>query len=91
MSTNCIQGAAVSRLGCAFKLKPLSRRLAWTHATLLGLVVCIPLQANAADEHKSVQLAPMVITGVGQQSPLVVVTDPRIPRQPIPASEAADY
>ena len=91
MSTNCIQGAAVSRLGCAFKLKPLSRRLAWTHATLLGLAVCIPLQANAADEHKSVQLAPMVITGVGQQSPLVVVTDPRIPRQPIPASDAADY
>src|SRR3546814_6759914 len=33
----------------------------------------------------------MVITGVGQQSPLTVVTDPKIPRQPMPASDGADY
>ena len=32
----------------------------------------------------------MVITGVAQQSPLTVVTDPKI-RQPMPASDGADY
>ncbi|WP_312520667.1 TonB-dependent copper receptor, partial [Stutzerimonas nitrititolerans] len=39
----------------------------------------------------SAELAPMVITGVAQQSPLTVATDPKIPRQPVPASDAGDY
>ncbi len=50
MYTNSIQGAATSRLSNAFKLKPLSQRLALAHAALLGIAVCVPLQASAADE-----------------------------------------
>lgn len=36
-------------------------------------------------------LPPMVVTGVGQTSALTVVTNPKLPRQPIPASDGADY
>src|SRR5690606_11190059 len=32
-----------------------------------------------------------VVTGVAQQSPGAVVTDPKLPRQPVPASDGADY
>lgn len=91
MYTNTIQGVAPSRLDDGFKLKPLSQRLALAHAALLGFAVCLPLQASAADKQDAAQLAPMVITGVAQESPIKVVTDPRIPRQPVPASDGADY
>ena len=33
----------------------------------------------------------MVVTGVAQHSPVKVVTDPKQPRQPVPAADAADY
>lgn len=91
MSANNIQGAAVSRLKRGFKLKLLSQRMVFAHAALLGAAICLPLQASAAEEQGAAQLAPMVITGVAQQSPIKVVTDPRIPRQPVPASDGADY
>ena len=91
MSNKTIQGVAVPRFDSVFKLKPLSQRLLLAHAAVLGAVICAPLQAGAATEQEAAQLAPMVITGVAQQSPITVVTDPRIPRQPVPASDAADY
>jgi iron complex outermembrane receptor protein len=93
MHNNTIQGAAESRPKNGFRLKPLPHGLALAHATFLGLLMCAPLQANAANEQEAdvAQLAPMVITGVAQQSPIKVVTDPRIPRQPVPASDGADY
>ena len=91
MYTNRIRGVATSRQDNAFKLKPLSHGLALAHAALLGFAICAPLQASAGDEQEAAQLAPMVITGVAQQSPIKVVTDPRIPRQPVPASDGADY
>ncbi|MDY0250574.1 MAG: TonB-dependent copper receptor [Pseudomonas sp.] len=91
MHTNRIQGVATSRQDNTFKLKPLSQGLVLAHAALLGFAICAPLQASAAEQQDAVQLAPMVITGVAQQSPIKVVTDPRIPRQPVPASDAADY
>jgi iron complex outermembrane receptor protein len=37
------------------------------------------------------ELEPTVVTAVQQQSPLTVVTDPKAPRQPVPASDGADY
>lgn len=91
MSSKNIQGVAVSRLKRSFKLKPLSQRMVFAHAALLGAAVCLPFSASAADQQAAAQLAPMVITGVAQQSPIKVVTDPRIPRQPVPASDGADY
>lgn len=36
-------------------------------------------------------LATVVVTGVVPQSPLTFVTDPKLPRQPVPASDGADY
>lgn len=33
----------------------------------------------------------MVVTAARMQSPLEVVTDPRLPRQPLPAHDGADY
>lgn len=42
-------------------------------------------------EDGTLLLPPRVITAVMQQSPLTVVTDPKQARQPIPASDAADY
>ena len=37
------------------------------------------------------ELPPTVITAIQQRSPLTVVADPKEPRQPVPASDAADY
>ncbi|NLJ11595.1 MAG: TonB-dependent receptor plug domain-containing protein, partial [Gammaproteobacteria bacterium] len=91
MNNNSTQGVAWSRQNNIFRLKPLSQHLALAQAALLGFVCFAPLQVSAATLAEPAQLTPVVITGVAQQSPLVVVTDPRIPRQPIPASDAADY
>ncbi|WP_409277292.1 TonB-dependent copper receptor [Pseudomonas defluvii] len=37
------------------------------------------------------ELSPTVITAVAPSSPLTVVTNPKDPRQPVPASDGADY
>ncbi|WP_371230379.1 TonB-dependent copper receptor [Pseudomonas sp. QE6] len=60
--------------------------------TALGGFTAVPALAEN-DEHAShaVELEPSVITAVAQSSPLTVVTDPKQPRQPIPASDGADY
>ncbi|SAI72593.1 TonB-dependent outer membrane receptor [Bordetella trematum] len=34
---------------------------------------------------------PVVITAIAPSSPLTIVTDPKLPRQPLPASDGADY
>lgn len=84
---------AQSRLSRPFALNPFQRRWWPAHAALLG-ALALPLQAaevaggaQAADE----EVAPLVVTSVAPQSPLTVVTDPRQPRQPVPASDGADY
>ncbi|MDY4303694.1 TonB-dependent copper receptor, partial [Pseudomonas salmasensis] len=47
------------------------------------------LAAHAhADEH---ELSPTVITAIAPSSPLTVVTNPKDPRQPVPASDGGDY
>ncbi|MHB0852560.1 TonB-dependent copper receptor [Stutzerimonas nitrititolerans] len=88
---------ARSRLSERFPIQPSRLRWQIAHATLLGLLASGALAAESVDhsEHahhaSSAELAPMVITGVAQQSPLTVATDPKIPRQPVPASDAGDY
>ena len=37
------------------------------------------------------ELSPTVVTAVAPSSPLTVVTNPKDPRQPVPASDGADY
>ncbi|MCP1623027.1 TonB-dependent copper receptor [Pseudomonas nitroreducens] len=65
--------------------------------TALGGFTAVPVLAEEEDHsahttNTSVtELSPSVITAVAQSSPLTVVTDPKQPRQPIPASDGADY
>jgi len=88
---------ARSRLSERFPIQPSRLRWQIAHATLLGLLASGALAAEPVDHSEqahhasSAELAPMVITGVAQQSPLTVATDPKIPRQPVPASDAGDY
>ncbi|MBU2014091.1 MAG: TonB-dependent receptor plug domain-containing protein, partial [Gammaproteobacteria bacterium] len=87
---------AHARLSERFSIQPSRLRWQFAHAALLGMLAGSALAAEVdhsahAEQSDAVELAPMVITGVGQQSPLTVVTDPKIPRQPMPASDGADY
>src|SRR5690606_11303863 len=78
--------------GCA--LLNSRRRWQMAHAALLSAIAAGALAADHHayhEHHDAAQLAPVVITGVGQQSALTVITDPKIPRQPVPASDAGDY
>ncbi len=52
-----------------------------------GFCTVTPLHA----EEPVHELPPTVITAIQQRSPLTVVADPKDPRQPVPASDAADY
>lgn len=90
MSKNTLVCVARPRLSDTFALQP--SRLHWrlAHFALLGSIASNAMAAEA-HQHHLLELTPMVITGVAQQSPLTVVTDPKIPRQPVPASDAGDY
>ena len=56
-------------------------------AIALALPVTLPLQALGAPALED----EIVVTAARMQSPLEVVTDPRLPRQPLPAHDGADY
>ena len=60
----------------------------------LSTLCCAILATTAvADEHAahSNELSPLVITAIAPSSPLTVVTNPKDPRQPVPASDGGDY
>lgn len=50
-----------------------------------------PLTASLNKQAEPLQLAPLVVTGVAQSSPLIIIADPKDARQPLPASDATDY
>jgi iron complex outermembrane recepter protein len=54
----------------------------------LSLAIAAPA---FAEEPATIQLAPTVVTAVQHSSPLTVIADPGDARQPVPASDAADY
>jgi iron complex outermembrane receptor protein len=61
-------------------------------APLCAAVLCSPLAlATEAAAPPAVELPPIVITGAAPQAPGRVVTDPKQPRQPMPAADGADY
>ncbi|MCQ4316762.1 TonB-dependent copper receptor [Stutzerimonas zhaodongensis] len=95
MSRNSHDGLARERLSKTFSILPSRRRWQLAHAALLVMITSGALAAEGHAHHSdnagAIELAPLVITGVAQQSPLTVVTDPKIPRQPVPASDAGDY
>lgn len=62
---------------------------------LLRLMICpalvIPAYTTADTEAANKIREEMVVTGVKMEAPLNVVTDPKAPRQPLPAQDGADY
>ena len=66
-----------------------------TLAVVCGsLLAPVALAADPGHEghgHDAPELSPTVITAVAPSSPLTVVTNPKDPRQPVPASDGADY
>lgn len=58
----------------------------------LGASIALALAgpALATDILPTQQMSPVVVTAPMQDSPLTVVTDPKAPRQPVPASDGAD-
>jgi iron complex outermembrane receptor protein len=51
-----------------------------------------PVGAQASDiKEQTAPLPPVVVTAVQMSTPLTVITDPKAPRQPVPAHDGADY
>lgn len=57
----------------------------------LGMLCATQSLAQEAADAELLHLTPVVVTGVAQHSPVTVVTDPKQPRQPVPAADGADY
>jgi len=61
-------------------------------ALCAALAAASPALAEPPHIHSAVpEMDPVVITGVAPQAPLTFTTDPKIPRQPVPASDGTDY
>lgn len=62
-------------------------------AVLCCCVFVIPVQAWAEvdPDDQAKTLDTLVVTATAPSTPLTWVTDPRLPRQPVPASDGADY
>lgn len=58
---------------------------------LPALSVALSVAFSAAHATTDATLSPVVVTAPASDSPLTVVTDPKAPRQPIPAHDGADF
>ncbi|MFP3516029.1 TonB-dependent copper receptor [Pseudomonas sp. SIMBA_077] len=84
----------MSRITAASRLPHAQTVLPFALSTL-----CCALLAPAAVAHETVdehaahatEISPLVITAIAPSSPLTIVTDPKEPRQPVPASDGGDY
>ncbi|KMN11348.1 TonB-dependent copper receptor [Pseudomonas helleri] len=58
-----------------------------------ALLAPAALAAETPDEHATHanEISPLVITAIAPSSPLTIVTNPKDPRQPVPASDGGDY
>ncbi len=59
--------------------------------SLLAPVALAAETGHEGHDHDPAELSPTVITAVAPSSPLTIVTNPKDPRQPVPASDGADY
>ena len=59
--------------------------------TLLAPLALAVETGHEGHQHDAPELSPTVITAIAPSSPLTVVTNPKDPRQPVPASDGADY
>lgn len=66
---------------------PVRRALSRT----IGLALLLGSSLAAATEPSVKVFAPIVVTAVVQDSPLTITTNPKAPRQPVPASDGADF
>lgn len=60
-------------------------------AVYAALVCSVPYTASAESTADAATLDRIVVTAEAPVSPLTYVTDPKLPRQPVPASDGADY
>ncbi|PWK82360.1 iron complex outermembrane receptor protein [Fulvimonas soli] len=67
------------------------RSLPLALAAALGAAACTAARAGTDVPAAPQDLPPVVVTAPMQDAPLTVVTDPRAPRQPVPASDGADF
>ncbi|WP_313079071.1 TonB-dependent copper receptor [Pulveribacter sp.] len=81
--------------GAVLLAHPVSARLLHTPtacALACALLAAGPAWADDADPADAARaLRPVVVTAVHEHSPAQIVADPKQPRQPMPASDAADY
>lgn len=56
-----------------------------------AVAASFPAWPNGVDTDGITVTDPVVITGVAPSAPLTFTTDPKIPRQPLPASDGTDY
>lgn len=57
----------------------------------LAILAATSTAASAAPPPEPARIAEVVITAVRMEAPLTLVTDPKLPRQPLPAHDGADY
>ncbi len=68
------------------------KELLLIYASLFAVLFCFAGAATAEEkDKKGVWLDEVVITAPQMEEPLVVETDPKAPRQPVPAHDGADY
>ncbi|WP_127478241.1 TonB-dependent copper receptor [Sulfurivermis fontis] len=58
---------------------------------MLTLAVLCAIHQTALAEEDAVSLGSVIVTAPAMEEPLTVVTDPKAPRQPLPAHDGADY
>ena len=85
--------SAVPRSGSAqasFALNESRIRFRHAIAVLCGILLSPLVLADDHADHRE-ELSPTVITAIAPSSPLTIVTNPKDPRQPVPASDGGDY
>lgn len=58
---------------------------------VVAALLCTPATAQAQDESTIATQSPIVVTSTHSSAPLIFITDPKLPRQPLPASDGSDY
>jgi iron complex outermembrane receptor protein len=63
----------------------------WAVLSCCALVAPFHARAEVDDHGPARTLDTLVVTATAPSTPLTWITDPRLPRQPVPASDGADY
>jgi len=80
-----------ARSSSPFALNEARARLRQSTALMCGALLAPAVFAADSPDDTTREIAPTVITAIAPSSPLTVITDPKDPRQPVPASDGGDY